>query len=104
MTWESIVDGTKTMTRRDWKPQYVKQWHKGDVFMPVSRLRVKEYEVDAPRVLTADPYWQLLKDMPDVDFEREGGTSHWKDKAEYIEVMGGESKGYYVIEFEKVTP
>lgn len=102
MTWEAIKDGSKTMTRRKWKASYARRWKKGDVFLPISKARTHEYETDAPRVLTTDPYQQQLRDMPDRDFEREGGRLYWPDKAAFIQAMGGPEEYYWVIEFELV--
>lgn len=102
MTEDAYRDGSKTVTRRAWKPNYAAQWKKGDLFMGVEKLRVKNPNRLGVGRLTCDPYLEALRDMPDDHFEREGGTQYWNDRDDFIEIMGGPDKELWVIEFERV--
>jgi len=99
-TVEAIQDGTKTVTRRFWQGSHaakfkpgmiVDAWtagpHRGGEF--IRKIRITEY-----------PYRQSMYSMTDEDFEREGGARYWKDKEEFITMMGGPAKMPWVVEFD----
>jgi uncharacterized protein YqfB (UPF0267 family) len=98
-TTDALLQGKKTVTRRDWNDEYALRFCKG--------MMVDAYD-KSPRIggrkiatikLTKEPYKQKLADMPDDHFQREGGKLYWNDKEDFIEAMGGEDKEYWVIEF-----
>jgi len=102
-TVPSILDHSKTVTRRFWNDDYARKFHAGDIVDAYDQCtRAGGKKIDTIR-LTSDPYKQRLSDMPDPHFEREGGTRYWRDKAEFIEVMGGPDAVPWVIEFDYDT-
>lgn len=102
-TSDAFKDGTKTVTRRKWHPNHKKRFKKGALIHGWSKVPFAGGEFIGMARVTVDAYDQALKDMPDDHFEREGGTRYWKDKAEYIEFMGGPDEVYTVIEFERIS-
>ncbi len=93
--------GNKTVTRRDWKDKYAAQWKKGDVFAGVSKLRSKDAQLLGFATIAEDLYKQPLRDMPDDHFYREGGNEYWSDLDEFVRIMGGYDKEFWVIEFAR---
>jgi len=101
-TTDAFLDGTKTVTRRDWNDVYAMSFHKDEILDAYNKSpRAGGCKIGVIR-LTIDPYKQKLKFMPDSHFEREGGTRYWSDKAEFIVAMGGPEKALWVIEFVKI--
>ena len=101
-TSEAFEDGTKTVTRRDWKESYARWFHAGDEFLAVDKLRSKNARVLGIGRITRDPYLQQLNFMSDDHFEREGGTRYWVSKDAFIKAMGGRWEFRWVVEFERV--
>lgn len=99
MTSEAFADGTKTETRRFWKPAHARKFMPGVIFMGITKdFRAGGTRIHPARVVFC---WQEeLRVMSTDSFVREGGTRYWKDKAEYIAVMGGEYKTPWVLRFE----
>lgn len=105
-TTEALLTSRKTVTRRDWKESYFRQW--------VRAYRAGRVVHDAydrlPRVggefvgeirLVCEPYWERLADMPESDLLAEGGL--WSSKDEFIALFGGDpEKRVVVIRFELV--
>ena len=98
-TTEALLSGMKTVTRRDWTDDYAKRFAAGMLVDAYNKLpRAGGRKVATIRI-TKDPYKQLLSDMPDAHFEREGGTLHWTNKSDYLRCMG-QDREVWVIEFE----
>jgi len=101
-TTPSILDRTKTVTRRFWNDDYARKYHTGDIADAYDRLpRAGGKKIGTVRI-TRDPYKQKLADMSDGHFLREGGLRYWPDKAAFIEAMGGPDVEPWVVEFEIV--
>ena len=101
MTAEAYADRSKTETRRFWKPKHAAKFKPGTVFMGITKdFRAGGTKMHPSRVGFCRP--ERLGEMSDDSFEREGGTRYWKDKAEYIRMMGGAEKVPYVLRFEHV--
>jgi len=99
-TTPSILDRTKTVTRRDWTTEYARKFHAGDIVDAYDKNPRAGGKKIGQVHLTSAPYRQRLTDMPNSHFEREGGLRYWHDKEEYIAMMGGPKKELWVIEFE----
>jgi len=102
-TTEAFLRGIKTVTRRFWRDAHAAKFHNGSIHDVWDKLPRNGGEPIGRMRLTATPYKQLLADMPDDHFEREGGTLYWKDKREYIMDMGGPDKEPWVIEFKRIN-
>ena len=101
-TTGAFLSGTKTVTRRSWNVKYAEKFHAGDIVDAYDKSPRSGGKKIGWIRLTKTPYRQRLSDMPDDHFEREGGTMYWKNKQEFIEMMGGETKELWVVEFEKI--
>ena len=100
-TTEAFRDKSKTETRRFWAPNHAKKFKPGVEFMGYTDDPRRHGEPIHPaRVILC--YKELLGDMSDESFEREGGTRYWKNKAEYIEKMGGPNREVYVLRFDHI--
>jgi hypothetical protein len=99
MTAEAFADRTKTETRRFWKPAHAAKFRPGTVFMGITKdFRAGGVKIHAARVVFCRQ--ERLADMSEESFVREGGTRYWKDREEYIRVMGGGDLVPYVLRFE----
>ncbi len=99
MTSEAFVDGTKTETRRFWKPSHATKFKPGTVFMGID----KDFRAGGTRLHPARVVFcrkEPLSDMSEDSFLREGGARYWTDRRAYISVMGGPDLTPYVIRFE----
>lgn len=101
-TTQALIDGVKTVTRRMWKKSHAKKFYEGQIVDAYDKLPHAGGKKVATIRITRQPYVQVLEDMPDDHFEREGGTLYWKDKNDFIDAMGGIRQDYYVVEFELV--
>ena len=71
-TVPALLDGHKTVTRRDWHADYAHRFKAGDTVLAYDRSpRVGGKQI-ATLFLTADPYWERGCDMPDADWLAEG--------------------------------
>ena len=101
MTSEAFADRSKTETRRFWKESHAQKFRPGVQFMGLT----KDFRAGGERMHVAEVvacYQQPLGDMSEDAFIAEGGTRYWKDREEYIEVMGGEEKIPWVLVFKHV--
>ena len=99
MTSDAFEDGTKTETRRFWKPAHAAKFAPGTVFMGIT----KDFRAGGARLHTArvvNCYRQRLSEMSGYSFAAEGGTRYWVDRDAYIEAMGGPDNMPFVIEFK----
>ena len=100
-TTEELLSGKKSVTRRDWTDGHAAKFKAGDIADAYSKLPRAGGRKIAEVRITKDPYKQLLSEMPDDHFEREGGSPCWEDKAHYLSCMG-EDRIVWVVEFELV--
>ena len=99
MTSDAFADGSKTETRRFWKPKHAAKFTPGRVFMGWSKdPRAGGVRLHPARVVFCRP--ERLGDMTQDSFVREGGTRYWPDLAAYIAAMGGPALVPYVLRFE----
>lgn len=71
-TTPAFVARRKTVTRRDWRPEYAARWTAGDLFSAYDRQpRHGGEEIGVGRLI-ATPYLQHVRDMPESDYEAEG--------------------------------
>jgi hypothetical protein len=105
-TTPQFLDGTKTVTRRDWSDRTFEQWQKA---WDDRRLVHDAYD-KSPRskgqkvgtfIMTARPYRERLGDFPAYDLAAEG--SLWKTVEDYQKLQGGDpEKVLTVIRFCKL--
>lgn len=101
-TVDAYRDRTKTETRRFWKPKHAKKFKPGTLFMGITRdFRDGGQMMHISKVVSCTQ--ELLGDISEESFEREGGTRYWKDRAAYIAMMGNPQRVVYVLRFEHVT-
>ena len=91
MTQQELLSGTKTVTRRFWKPSYIKTWQKA-----WDEGRTKHHAYDrSPRnggkqvgwiELTERPYREALYMLPEADLVAEGGMCATLE--EFCELVG----------------
>lgn len=104
MAWttDAYLDGSKTVTRRNWSHKYAAMFKVGSVHKVYNKSpRCKGKHIGWLRI-THTLRYEPLRKMPDSDFEAEGGTRYWKNKEDFIEAMGGPDAEYWVVRFEKV--
>jgi hypothetical protein len=101
MTSGAFADGSKTETRRFWKPRHAAKFKPGRLFMGLTKdFRAGGKRIHVARVVSCKQ--ERLGDMRHISFLREGGTRYWKDREEYIKIMGGPDLIPWVLEFEHV--
>lgn len=99
VTSDAFADGSKTETRRFWKPTHAAKFRAGVVFMGITKdFRAGGVRMHPARVVSC--YEQVLSSMSEESFRREGGTRYWPSRDAYIEVMGGHDKIPWVLRFE----
>ena len=99
MTSDAYADGSKTETRRFWKPGHAAKFTPGREFMGWTKdPRAGGVRMHPARVVFCRP--ERLKHMSEDSFLREGGIRYWRDREDYIECMGGEARVPYVVRFE----
>ncbi len=102
-TIPAVLDQSKTVTRRFWDDGYAKRFSKGTMHDAWDRSpRTRKGKRRGRIIILKDPYKEPLGMMSDEHFEREGGKRFWKNKEEFIEMMGGAEAAPWVIEFELV--
>jgi hypothetical protein len=106
-TTPQFLDGTKTVTRRDWSDRTFAQWCRAwdekrlthDAWDKNPRCGGKKIGAFA---LTARPYRERLGDFPAADLAAEGGL--WETVQDYIGLQGGDpGKDLVVIRFRKIA-
>jgi len=71
-TTPALLAYRKSVTRRDWKPRFARQFHVGDLVSAYNKLaRNHGRHVATIRVLQ-EPYLERMGDIPDSDYEAEG--------------------------------
>ena len=102
MTPGAFADRTKTETRRFWKERHAVKFFPGRLFMGIT----KDFRAGGQRIHVAKVVFcrkERLGDMTEDSFQREGGARYWKNREEYIEVMGGPDLVPWVLRFEHVN-
>ena len=105
-TTPQFLNGTKTVTRRDWSDRTLAQWCKAwDDHRLVHAAYDKSPRSGGQKVgmftLTARPYRERLGDFPASDLAAEGGLC--ETVQDYIDLQGGDSdKILTVIRFRKL--
>ena len=102
MTSDAYAEGSKTETRRFWKPAHAAKFKPGTVFMAITKdFRAGGVRIHPSSVVAC--YLELLGDMSEDSFVAEGGTRYWANRAAYIEMMGGPDKTPWVLRFEHLA-
>lgn len=102
ITSEAFADGSKTETRRFWKPTHARKFMPGAVFMGITKdFRAGGTRMHPARVVFCQQ--EPLRNMSTDSFVREGGTRYWKNRDEYIDMMGGEDQAPWVLRFEHLS-
>jgi len=96
-TMPKVLDGTKTLTHRDWNDEYAKRFHNGDVVQAWDKSPRNHGQKRCLIKLTAEPYKHWLHEINDNDEKREGGL--WGSGKAY-QVAMGEDRLLYAVEFE----
>jgi hypothetical protein len=96
-TTTALLEGKKTVTRRDWKDRYARTFHKCDIEQAYDKNPRCGGKKVAEIMLTAEPYRQWLHEVTDEDEIKEGHL--WGSGKAYQEAMG-EDRKLWVIEFE----
>jgi hypothetical protein len=105
-TTPQFLDGTKTVTRRDWSYRTFIQWRNAwddhrlvhDAYDKSPRSKGKKV---GTFMMTARPYRERLGDFPESDLAAEGGL--WATVQDYIDLQGGDqNKVLTVIRFRKL--
>ena len=99
MTSEAFADGSKTETRRFWKPTHARKFMPGVIFMGITKdFRAGGTRLHPARVVFCQQ--EALRHMTTDSFVREGGTRYWQDKKVYVAMMGGADAEPWVLRFE----
>ena len=94
-TTDALMEGKKTVTRRDWDDKYASRFKVGEVCSAYDKSpRYGGKKVGEIR-LTKAPWKQWLHDVTDEDEVKEGGL--WGSGKVYQEMMG-EDRVVWVIE------
>lgn len=96
-TTQALIDGKKTVTRRDWNDKYAKTFKKGDWVQAYDKNPRSGGKRIGIIEITETPYKQWLHEVTDADEIKEGGL--WGSGKAYQEAMG-EDRELWVIEFK----
>ena len=102
LTTEAFADGSKTETRRFWKHSHARKFRPGVIFMGIT----KDFRAGGVRMHTARVVFchqEPLRHLSTDSFMREGGYRYWKNKDEFISMLGGGDKSPWVLRFEHIT-
>lgn len=106
-TTPQFLDGTKSVTRRNWKPRQLERWQRAWDLGRLEHDAVdKDMRAGGKRIgrfrLTARPYLEALKDMPDSDLAAEG-FPRFATTRQYITFMGADREEVFaVLRFQKI--
>ena len=101
-TTPALLNGCKTVTRRDWKDVHAAKFKEGDLVDAYDKSpRNGGHKVATIRIIR-EPYQQHILDMSYEHFVREGGRMLWPGGITEFKIMMGLDKVYWVIEFELV--
>lgn len=99
LTSEAFADGSKTETRRFWKPAHAVKFKPGTIFMGITKdFRAGGVRMHPARVVFCQQ--ELLRHMNTDSFVREGGRRYWASLSEYVACMGGPHLEPWVLRFE----
>lgn len=77
-TTPALLAGRKTVTRRDWSPDYGRLFRAGDIVIAYDRSPRNGGKPVARLRLTADARLEPDADAPDADWEAEGFAWFWE--------------------------
>ncbi len=106
-TTQQFLAGTKSVTRRDWKPRQLEHWQRAWDLGRLEHDAVdKDLRAGGKKIgrfrLTARPYLEPLKDMPDSDLAAEG-FPQFTSTRQYIDLMDADpDEVFAVIRFRKI--
>jgi hypothetical protein len=103
-TTDTFLKRLKTQTRRFWKVQHANKFRAGMIVRALNKNYAYGGKQIGHALILKDPYQQKLKLMTQADYVAEGGKAHWRNRAEYIEFMGGPEEEPWVVEFCRVEP
>lgn len=66
-TTKVLLEGKKTVTRRDWNDKYAKTFHKGDIVQAYDKNPRCKGKKIAEIIITKEPYKQWLDEVTDED-------------------------------------
>ena len=96
-TTSALLEGKKTVTRRDWNDRYAKSFKEGEIVAAYNKNpRAGGKKIGEVR-LTKAPYKQWLHEVTDEDEKKEGRV--WGSGKAYQDAMG-KDRELWVIEFE----
>ena len=98
-TTQALLEGKKTVTRRDWTDSHAAKFHKGDLVDAWDKNPRSHGKKVAQILITSTPYKQWLNKITDEDELKEGGL--WGSGVAYREAMGVDRQ-VWVIEFELI--
>ena len=99
-TTAQLLEGKKTVTRREWSDDYAKRFKIGDRVCAYNKNpRNGGKKVAVIRITSIYKEW--LHDMPESDVEAEGGR--WENRKAFIEAQGGDQE-MWVIRFQVLSP
>lgn len=102
MTADAYADRSKTETRRFWKPSHAAKFYPGREFMGWTKdPRYGGVRIHPSRVVSCK--LELLLELSEDSFIREGGTRYWPDRTAYIAAMGDPTDLVYVLRFEHLN-
>lgn len=88
-TTPALTAGAKTVTRRDWRPEYAARFRAGELVAAYDRSpRARGRQVATIR-LTQRPCYQPMVEMPDSDYEAEGFAWLLAHPAHLPKTIGG---------------
>ncbi len=96
-TMPKVLDGTKTLTHRDWDDKYAERFQQGEVAQAYDKNPRNGGQKRCLIMLTKKPYKHWLHEVNDEDEKREGGL--WGSGKAYQEAMG-EDRELWAVEFE----
>jgi len=99
-TTKPLLEGRKTVTRRDWTIGYLRKWQRawdrGDlVHDAYNKLPFRGGKCVGKIRLLCRPYLERLGDMPEEDLEAEGGL--WDSLEEFIDLQGGDADAMFSV-------
>ena len=98
-TTQALLDGKKTVTRRDWDDKYARSFKQGETAAAYDKNPRAGGKKIAEIQLTKAPYKQWLHEVTDTDEIKEG---HLWDTGKAYQSAMGEDRELWVIEFRIV--
>ena len=87
MTTAAFLAGNKTVTRRRWKTKHCNKFRAGLVTRAINKDYRAGGQIIGYSLHVLDPYRELLSEITQDHFIREGGTEYWPDRQAYVDAM-----------------